>query len=104
MMSWTVLAEPDRIVRPYEDGLGAGDRGQPHGGLHVIAEDEERAAEGNHAAVHGHAVHRRAHAVLADAEVDLAAAGLGGGLHALLQHRAGVARQVGAASDEPRDD
>ena len=51
-------------------------RRQAHRRAHVVEEDEERAAGGEHAAVHGHADHRRAHRVLAHAEVDLAAAGV----------------------------
>ena len=51
--------------------------------------------------MHRHAVHHAAHAVLADAEVDLAAAGLVPGQHALaLDRGAGVAGEVGAAADE----
>ena len=72
---------------------------------HVVAEHEERAADGEHAAVHGHAVHRRGHAVLADAEVDLAAGRFSGGLHAVvLDDGPGVAGEVGAAGHESGHD
>ncbi len=39
---------------------------------HVIGKRLERSAERNNAAVQGHAVHRRAHRVFADAEMDIA--------------------------------
>ena len=43
-------------------------------GACVVREHEERGAEGAEAAVHGEAVEDRAHAVLADAEVERAPA------------------------------
>ena len=39
----------------------------------IIGEDQEGAAIGDHAAVQRHAVHRRGHAELADAVIDVAA-------------------------------
>jgi hypothetical protein len=60
-----------------EDDLGPTARpGGPR--THVVAEHEEGAADREHAAVQGHAVHAAAHGVLADAEVDLAPAGVVG--------------------------
>ena len=53
--------------------LASLERGEAHGAAHVVAEDEERAADRHQAAVSGDAVHDAAHAVLADAEVDLPA-------------------------------
>ena len=46
---------------------------EPHRRPHVIREDQERRAVRNDAAVQRHAVHDRAHAVLANAEVEVAA-------------------------------
>ena len=78
-MGWwvgPVLAEPDRVVGPRVDDLGSSESAASRTGrAHVVGEHEERAADGADAAVGGHAVHDRAHGVLADAEVDLAAVG-----------------------------
>ena len=79
-----VLAQADRVVRPDVDDGQAHDAGQPHRRPHVVGEHEERGAEGAEAAVHGEAVEDRAHAVLADAEVERAAAEPSG------QHRVGL--------------
>ena len=64
-----VLAEADRVVRPDVGDRLLHQRRQPHGPAHVVAELQERAAVDAGAAVHGDAVQDRAHAVLADAEV-----------------------------------
>ena len=76
-----VLADPDRVVRPDERHLVAGQRGDAHGAAHVVAEHEERAAERQQVA-RRHPVHDRAHAVLTDPEVDLAALEVVGADHA----------------------
>ena len=64
-----VLAEADRVVGPDVDDRQLHQRREPHRAAHVVAEDEERAAEHPRAAVQRDAVHDRAHGVLADAEV-----------------------------------
>ena len=64
-----VLAEGDGVVRPDEDRGHLHERRESHGGPHVVAEDEERAAVRARLAVQHDAVHDRAHGVLADAEV-----------------------------------
>ena len=92
LVGGTVLADAHRVVGEGVDDLGPRERGEPDGRAAVVGEHEERAADREHAAVERHAVHRGGHGVLADAEVDLAAAGLVDGLHAVvLEHRAGVA-------------
>ena len=65
-----VLAEADRVVRPHVGDRQPHQRGQPHRGAHVVGEGEEGGAEDAGAAVDGDAVQDRAHAVLADAEVE----------------------------------
>ena len=84
-----------------------GQRRETDGRAHVVAENEERAAEREHAAVERHAVHRRAHRVLAHAEMDAAPADSsrlddrGGAFDCA----SGVAGEVGgAAGTQRRDD
>ena len=77
-----VLAETDGVVRPHVGDRQLHQRGEPHRGAHVVGEGEERAAEDAGAAVDGDAVHDRAHAVLADAEVQHPA-----GVRVALPHR-----------------
>jgi hypothetical protein len=87
------------------DHLELGHGGEADRGAHVVAEHEERAADGEDAAVGGHAVEDAAHAVLAHPEVHLAAARFVGRAHAgVLDGRTGVAREVGAAAHEARHD
>ena len=66
----TVLAETDRVVRPDERDTGLHDRREPDGAAHVVGEHQERAAERAQQVRQRHAVERRAHGVLADAEVE----------------------------------
>ena len=68
-MGRTVLAERDGVVRPDVDRRDVHQRRDAHRRAHVVAEDEERAAEGPSRAVQDDAVDDRAHRVLADAEV-----------------------------------
>ena len=83
---------------------GPDERGQPDRRPHVVAEHEEGAADGQDAAVLRQAVHDRAHAVLADAVVDLAPArGVGRLGLGVLELDAGVAGQVGGARHQPGD-
>ena len=83
LVGGAVLAEADRVVGPHVGDRQLHERRQPDGGAHVVGEHEERAAVDPGAAVQGDAVHHRAHAVLADAEVqhpavDVAGEVLGG--------------------------
>ena len=75
-----VLADPDGVVAEDEHDLRPGQRGEAHRRAHVVEEDEERPADREDAAVAGHPDHRRTHAVLPHAVVDLPAAGRLGGL------------------------
>ena len=70
----------------------------------VVGEDQEGAAVGDHPAVQRHAVHRRGHAVLAHAVVDVAAGVVAGRRtgHALDEGVVG-AGEVGRAADHLRD-
>ena len=65
-----VLAEADRVVRPDVGHRQLHQRREPDRAAHVVGEGQERATEDASAAVDGDAVHDRAHAVLADAEVE----------------------------------
>src|SRR5438067_2130310 len=69
-----VLAEQHRVVGEDEDAAQLGERRDADGRPHVIAEDEEGAAVGQEEAVVGEAVDDGSHAVLAHAEMDVAAA------------------------------
>ena len=68
-----VLAEPHRVVRPDVDDVQAGQRGQPDGPAHVVAERQERGDVRDEPAVVGDAVGDAAHGVLADAEAEVPA-------------------------------
>ena len=93
-----VLAEPDRVVGPRVDDVDVREGGEPHRPPHVVAEDEEGAADREQAAVGGHAGHDAAHPVLADAVVDEVAARLVARLRlGAVPGHPGVAGQVGAA-------
>ena len=73
-----VLAEADRIVGQHIDHPHAHQRRQPDRPAGIVGEDKERPAIGDAPAVHRDPVHRRGHAVLADAVVDIAPAAIGG--------------------------
>ena len=77
LMRRPVLADADRIVREDVDDRQFHDRRQPDRRPAVVAEDEERRAVGPHLGQR-HAVEDRAHGVLADAEVEVAAAVVAG--------------------------
>ena len=68
-----VLAEADRIVRHDIDDRNAGQRRDAHRRARIVGEDQEGRAGRDEAAMQRDAVHRRRHAVLADAVVDVAA-------------------------------
>ena len=73
LVGGAVLAEGDGVVRPHVDRRDVHQRRDAHRRAHVVAEDQERAAEGAGRAVQHDAVDDRAHRVLADAEVQHAA-------------------------------
>ena len=66
----TVLAEADRVVGPDVGDRQLAQGRDPHRAAHVVGERQEGAAEDAGQAVGRDAVHDRAHAVLADAEVE----------------------------------
>ncbi len=72
-MGRPVLSEPDGVVREDVDDRLGHEGGQTDRRTHVIREDEKGAPERPHAPVQRHAVHDRAHRVLADAVVHVAA-------------------------------
>jgi hypothetical protein len=67
-----VLAEADAVMGHHVLHRHAHQRREPHRGARVVGEAHEGAAIGPHAAMQRHAVHRRRHAVLADAVIDVA--------------------------------
>ena len=96
-----VFAESDGIVREHVDGLHTHEPGETNGGTHVVAEHEERTAVRNHAAVQPHAIHDRAHGVLTNAEVHVAAVALRGAERMRPLHVGEVAAcEVGAATEQ----
>ena len=98
-----VFAEPDRVVRHHVDHALAHQRGEPDRRAAVVGEHQERAGVGDDAAMQRHAVHRRRHAVLADAVMD-EGAGIVGSRHRLHGLGARVVRagEVGRAADHFR--
>ncbi len=72
-VGWSVFTNRNRIVGEDPDRLEVAEGGEPDGRAHVVGEDEEGGAERNDATVGGEAVDDGPHAVLADAEVDVAA-------------------------------
>mmetsp|Transcript_14469 Transcript_14469/g.42539 ORF Transcript_14469/g.42539 Transcript_14469/m.42539 type:complete len:487 (+) Transcript_14469:758-2218(+) len=68
-----VLADSDRVVRPDVRNGEAREGGHADRAHHVAREDEEGGARDGVQAVEGHAVEDGAHAVLADAVVEVAA-------------------------------
>ena len=73
LVGGAVLAQADRVVRVDVHHRDPHQRREPHRGLHVVEEVEERRAEGAEP-VQDEAVHDRAHGVLAHAVVHVAAA------------------------------
>ena len=70
-----IFAEADAVVGEDPDRGVVAEGGEADGGTGVIGEDEEGRAVGNQAAVNGHAVEDRAHAMFADAEVEVTSVG-----------------------------
>ena len=102
-MGRAVLAEADGIVGHHIDDAELHERRQPDRRPAVVGKGEEGTAEGDDAAVERHAVHHRAHGVLAHAEIEVAAAVVAGGNG---DERVGLgavgAREVRRATDEAR--
>ena len=67
-----VFPKKNRIVGEDIDGMEAHQRREANRGAHVIGELEEGRAVGDERAVARHPIHHRAHAVLADPEVEVA--------------------------------
>ena len=65
-----VLADPERVVRPDELHRQFHQRRQAHRRLHVVGEDEEGGADGDHAAVQRHPVGQRRHRQLGHADLE----------------------------------
>ena len=71
-MRRSVFTDGDAVVREDVDRREVAERREAERRAAVIGEHEERRAAGAEDAVRGDAVHDRAHAVLADAEADVA--------------------------------
>ena len=103
-----VLAQPDGVVREHVDRRQAGQGGEPDRRPHVLREDEERRADGPHAAVQRQAAEDGAHRVLAHTEMDVPPPPVPRrDVAAVLEDHIGRARQVRRAADqfgEPRRD
>ena len=100
----SVLAEADGIVGHHVDDLRLLQRGQADRRPRIVGEDQEGAAVGDDATVQRHAVHRRGHAELADAVIDVAAAVIVGRKRLQrLGFRVVRAGQVGRSADGRRD-
>ncbi len=103
LMRRPVLAEPDGVVRVDEDHALLHDGRETHRRTHVVREDQERPTERNEPAVQRHAVHDRAHAVLANAEVHVALVVIAGReILPRLHGRAIGRREVRGAANELR--
>ena len=74
-MGRAILTDADRVVREDVDGGDLHDRAEPDRGTGVVAEDEEPRTEPAHLRER-QTVYHRAHRVLANTEVHVAAAGV----------------------------
>ena len=103
LMGRAVLAEADGIVGHHVDDAELHERRQPDRRPAIVGEGEEGAAEGDDPAVERHAVHHRAHGVLAHPVIEVAAAVVAGrDRRELVALGAVGAREVGRAADEGR--
>src|SRR6266851_2130590 len=73
LMGRAIFAEADRVMRKDVDDVQAHQRGEPNRRPTIVCEDHEARAERNQTAVQRDAVEDRAHPVLADAEMEIAA-------------------------------
>ena len=103
LVSRAVFAHPDRIVGADDDDRQPHDRRQADGGLHVVGEDQEGAAERPDPAVRRDAVEARGHSVLPHAPVELPPGRRRPERPALLEGGAGAAAQIGRAADQVGD-
>ena len=96
-----VFAQADRVVSHDEDNPKTHQGREADRRATIVGEDQEGAAIGNDAAVQGHAVHGRGHAVLAHPVMNVAA-GIVPGLDDLVAGRLGVVRagQIGRSADQ----
>ena len=100
LVGGAVFAHADGIMRHHEDDANAHQGGQADGGAAIVGEDKEGAAIRDHAAMQRHAVHGGAHAMLADAVMDVAAIEVARlDLHQPLGAGVVGRRQVGRAAD-----
>src|SRR5271154_7281619 len=102
-MRWAVLPEADRIMREHEDDGKLHQGAQPDGRLHIVGKDEEGRSEGANLG-QCETIQDRAHGVLADAEVQIAAARrvsflIAGTLEC--KPRLGGRGEIGRAADQP---
>ena len=105
LMGRAVLAVAHRVVREDEDRRQLHQRGEPDRRPRVVAEDEEGRAKRPQLRQR-QPVHDRAHRVLADAEVQIPAAGAGGlEISGACEGQRRLVRrtEVGRATQEPRD-
>ena len=92
----TILTQPDRVVGVDVDDVSIHDARQPHWRSHVVGENQERRPIRNYSARQRHAVHDRAHSVLADTEMKVSARiVLRGKAGLAFDDGVGRARQVG---------
>ena len=103
LMRRSILAVAHGVVGEDENGRQLHQRGQPDGRPRIVAEDEEGRAEGPQLGQR-QAVDDRRHGVLADAEMEIAAAGTAGlevARAGELQRRLVRRAEVGRAAQEP---
>ena len=100
-MRRAILAQSDRVVRVNVDHVAMHDVREPDGRSHVVRENQERRSVRNDAAKKRHSVHDRAHAVLANPEMEVATGVvLGGKTRLTLDDRVGGAGEIGGASHQ----
>ncbi len=104
LVGGAVFAEADGVVGEDVERVRALQRAHAEGGAAVVGEGEEGGAEGDEAAVGGHAVDRGHHAELADAEEDVAALGIDVEAGRILEDGLGGAGEIGGAAEELGDD
>ena len=103
LMGGPVLPQENRLVGEDPDRWDVHESGQPDGGAHVVAEDEEGGPVGSQPAVEGEAVDDGAHGVLAHPEMHVPARGiLAGEAPTGRQDRLGRSDEVGGPTDQSR--
>ena len=100
-----VFAEPDRVVGHHVDDADAHKRRETDRRPAIIGKGQKRPAIGDQPAMHGDAVHRRRHAVLAHPPMHVAARIVAGpDLFQILGARVVGRGQIGRAADQLRHD